>query len=137
MTKLVVFAITLPLLLSAVASAQTIHVRANVPFNFIAGSTMFSAGQFEMQSTGNGDKVLVIRNLNSMAGTLVLSNSCESPNASSRTRLVFHRYGAQYFLAEVWSQGTARGHQLPTSSREEELAKDFSRTEIVLILAQK
>jgi hypothetical protein len=48
--KLVVLAMGLALLMSAGASAQTVHLKTNVPFNFIAGRTTFPAGQYELQS---------------------------------------------------------------------------------------
>jgi len=131
--KLVVLAIGLVLLMTAAASAQTVHLKVNVPFNFIAGYTTFPAGQYDIQSTGDGDKVLSIRSLNSKAGAFLISNSCESLNPVASTKLVFHRYGYRYFVSEVWMQGDNTGHQVPASSREVEVAKDFSMDKVVLV----
>jgi hypothetical protein len=131
--KLVVIAMGLALLMSAVASAQTVHLKTNVPFNFIAGHTRFPAGQYELLSTGNGDNVLEIRSLNSKDAALVLSNSCESRDAAAQTKLVFHRYGNRYFLSAVWTQGDNVGHQVRSGSWEVEVAKDSQMSEVVLI----
>jgi hypothetical protein len=131
--KLVVLAMSLTLLMIAAASAQTVHLKASVPFNFIAGHTRFPAGEYELLSTGNADSALVIRSLDSKPQALVLSNSCESRSAPAATKLVFHRYGQRYFLSQVWMQGDNIGHQLQASSWEVEVAKDFSVDEVVLV----
>lgn len=134
MNKKVILLVTgLALLMSAAARAQSIHIRTVVPFNFIAGHTNFPAGEYELLLTGMGNNVLVIRSLNSKDAALVLSNMCESRDVSTHTELVFHRYGLRYFLAEAWMIGDNAGRQLPASSREVEVAKDFSMDKVVLI----
>lgn len=130
-------ALALPLLTTAAASAQSVHMRAMVPFNFIADGATLPAGQYDIQTLGTTGKLLSIRNLNSWAGILVLSNSSESSNPSSRTKLVFHRYGNRYFLAELWVRGHNSGYAVPQTSRETEVALDFPRGEVVLLMARR
>ena len=130
-------ALALPLLMTAAASAQSVHMRAMVPFNFIADGTTLPAGQYDIQTLGTTGKLLSIRNLNSWAGILVLSNSSESSNPSSPTKLVFHRYGNRYFLAELWVRGHNSGYAVPQTSRETEVALDFPRGEVVLLMARR
>ena len=43
---------------------------------------------------------------------LVLPNSCESSQPQEKTKLVFHRYGDQYFLAQIWRRRDNRGSEL-------------------------
>ena len=131
--KLLAIALALPLLMTAAASAQTVHMRVMVPFNFIAAGATLPAGEYDIQSFGISEKLLSIHDQNSSAGILLFSNPCESLNASSNTKLVFHRYGNRYFLAELWVQGQSSGHQVPSGSREEEVAMDFPRDEVVLL----
>ena len=131
--KLLVLAMSLALLMSAAASAQTIHLKVVVPFGFNAGNTMLPPGLYDIQSTGNGYKVLAIRSMNSTAAVVLISHSCESLHPTDRTRLVFHRYGQRYFLSQVWLQGNHIGHQLPPSPREVEVARDFSKDEVILV----
>ena len=38
-----------------------------------------------------------------------------------KARLVFHRYGNEYFLSEIWPAGGATGRELPKSRPEREL----------------
>jgi hypothetical protein len=43
--------------------------------------------------------------------------------------MVFHRYGQQYFLAEVWS-GASHGRQLMQSKRERNLRQELASNEL-------
>jgi hypothetical protein len=58
----------------------------------------------------------LVHNLNSNAGTLVLSTSCLSQKPAADPKLVFYRYGQQYFLAEVWNRNSSVGSQIKISS---------------------
>jgi len=135
--KLLVIALALPLLMTAAASAQTVHMKVTVPFNFIAVGTTLPAGEYDIQSLGAEEKVLVIRNRNSAESVLVFSNSAEALNASTSTKLVFHRYGNRYFLSELWVEGDKLGHQTTPSSRETEVAMDSPGSEVVLLMARR
>jgi len=134
---LLTIALALPLLMTAAASAKIVHMRVMVPFNFIAAGTTLPAGEYDIQSFGTEGKLLSIHNRNSSAGILVFSNSCESLNASSHTKVVFHRFGDRYFLAELWVQGHNTGNQVAPASHEKEVAMDFPRDEVVLLMARR
>lgn len=135
--KLLIVVLALPLLMTAAASAQSVHMKVSVPFNFIAVGATLPAGDYDIQSIGAEEKVLVIRNLNSSAAILVISNSRESVNASSNTKLIFHRYGDRYFLSELWMRGDKLGHQVTPSSRETEVAMDTPMSDVVLLMARR
>ena len=53
------------------------------------------------------------------ASTITMGQHAESRSGSPR--LVFHRYGTEYILREVW-MGEASGYQLRETARERELA---------------
>jgi hypothetical protein len=63
----------------------------------------------------------------------VLPNSCESAATPEVSKLVFHRYGSQYFLAQVWTEGNNRGQELPKSGRESEVAMDYPVQNVVVV----
>jgi hypothetical protein len=113
------------------ASAQTINVKATVPFSFIVGRSTLSAGEYSLKTMSNG-QVLALSNLDAKMTELVLLNSCESLTAS-KTKLVFHRYGDRYFLSQIWTEGNNRGHEIPISQREEETARNSSMQQLVLV----
>ena len=135
--KLLLIALALPLLMTAAASAQTVHLKATVPFDFIAVGTTLSAGEYDIQSVGAEEKVLVIRNRNSTKAILVFSTSAEALNAASSTKLVFHRYGDRYFLSQLWVEGDKLGRQVTPSSEENELAMDSPQSEVVVLMARR
>ena len=45
---------------------------------------------------------------------------------SDATKLVFHRYGDQYFLAEFWNLGSTTGYEFRRSKAEREIARSAS-----------
>ena len=99
--------------------AQSSHVgKANIPFDFIVGSHTMPAGQYTVEHT----KPLLI--LKSAEGPVqsVITNSIESVNAQTVGKLVFHKYGNEYFLSEDWRPGSKSGRHLRMTSRERELA---------------
>ncbi len=68
-----------------------------------------------------------------------LSNLIVTTNPAKRGKLVFHRDGNTYFLAEVWSSGYTNGRRLVKSDGEkaakDELARNQKdeRVEIALV----
>ena len=127
-----VLAMTFALMSSIVAGAQTPLMKVQIPFQFTAGETTFPAGQYTIKAMGNGEKVLSIRNEKSPVANMVMTDSAQHLEASSRTKLVFHRYGDNYFLAEAWIAGDKIGRAVPVRAREEGYAKEFTRDEVVV-----
>jgi hypothetical protein len=81
--------------------------------------------------------LLSIRNLNLNKESFIRSNPCLSEKPVSDAKLVFHRYGQQYFLAEVWDLNSTCGRQIQVNSRQTELARNQSKGEVVLIASEK
>jgi hypothetical protein len=45
--------------------------------------------------------------------------------SQSKSRLVFHRYGQTYFLAEVWREGDSGGRKLCQSKKERAMKREL------------
>ena len=123
------------LLVAACANAQSVNVKANVPFDFMVGKSTLPAGEYSIQSISTGaSDVLAIRGgkTNQM---LTSANHAETLNPSKNSRLVFHKYGDQYFLAQIWLEGDRAGRELKISRREAEVAKNVPTSEEVIVLA--
>ena len=132
------FALSLPLLLSVAAQAQITQLKVTVPFEFIAGNVQLPAGEYQVTSAGSwGGPTLLVRNVNSNAGSFVVSFSCSSRKPAADAKLVFRRYGQQYFLAEVWNRNSSLGNQIRVNSRQTQLARNQSRDEVVLMASGK
>jgi hypothetical protein len=125
---------------TAVASA----VVANIPFEFNVGEKALPSGQYTVKSISENTNGLIVQNRRIAKAAMRLSNSIQASQESKTTKLVFHRYGPRYFLAEVWMSGERSGRQLlktkEESTIESQLAAIFpkgeqSNYEVVEILA--
>lgn len=105
--------------LSAPAPVAAADIRAQVPFSFTIAKKVLPAGAY---TVSNNDGTLLVRGFNS--GALTLTTRTQSA-ASTSPKLVFHRYGDEYILREVW-MGGGSGHKLPETRRERELASGRS-----------
>ena len=122
-------------LVTAVASAngQSRSVAANVPFDFSVGDKILPAGEYTVRAFTPNGNTLAIQNKQSAKAAIRLSNEITSSLASQKTKLVFHRIGPRYFLAEVWVSGEKSGRQLlktkEQSTIESQLAMIFPKNE--------
>ena len=117
-------------------NAQAADVKARVPFSFAVNKKVLPPGPYSISSTGA--TALMIRGTSS--GAMTVAQRLESPAAGPK--LVFHRYGDEYILREVWTGGGV-GRLLPEPRRERELAgtpgpngastASFERVEIPLL----
>ena len=118
----------LALMMVGESMAQTVRMKADVPFEFIVNGSTLPPGQYTIQSFGTADgKTLLLRGSDKNENATVNAINVESIKAAPETKLIFHRYGNRYFLSQVWVAGNERGHELPKSHRESELARDYDR----------
>jgi hypothetical protein len=117
------------------AQAQETRVKANIPFDFVVGNQVLSAGEYMVASEGATNQVIVIRSNDSKTAILALTNSCSSSKPSATTKLVFHHLAGRYFLSEVWAAGNSGGRQLPRSRFEVQLAKNSNAQDEVALAA--
>jgi hypothetical protein len=105
------------------ASAQTatLHVVADIPFDFRSGSEMMPAGRYDIQTLSN--HILVVRGATQNRSQILLAIATAAPQSSDHGKLVFHRYGNKYFLYQVWSAGEASGFELPKGYAEKEVIR--------------
>lgn len=123
----------------AVFAALGERVEANIPFNFKVNGKTLPAGKYTVKP-GNTQNVLMISNWDAKESIGVIAQKLEVA-PGSKPQLVFHRYGDQYFLAQVI--GDARGSELPKSKAEREAARAGrdhlamnAEPEIVIVNAQ-
>jgi hypothetical protein len=142
MSKRSLFSVAVAGLLAVLGAGQAwaqlgTTLKADVPFTFVAGQATLPAGNYIIrQDTGVAQSVLLLQNEERGPGALVLTNPKETLRTSEETKLVFHRYGDKYFLAEVWVSGRNSGWQIPTSRSERELSRMAARADVVTILAR-
>jgi hypothetical protein len=127
----------LAVVLAAPLPAQSIAVRANVPFDFIVGGHTLPAGDYEFGTISESG---VLRVRSGSGKTSALASSLVDRDGGSRTAVLveFHRYGNEYFLYKVWNGSSHYGRQIPTSRMEREVTTraSLSLPETVVVLAR-
>ncbi len=108
-------------LCAAVASANaqlSIPIRARIPFDFNVGDKKLPAGEytFSRLSGVSDNKVMLVRGVG--VGVLQSTFEAEVLRPKNESTLVFHKYGDQYFLEQIWTGGEQEGTQLPESRDE-------------------
>ena len=122
------------LLLISVATstrAQSLEyrIRANVPFDFNVGDTKLTAGKYSFGRAiqSSDDTILSISDLDGSSRSLSTSLPVESWRTTEKARLVFHRYGDQYFLFQVWAPSATTGRQFTKSRAERQLLQNVAK----------
>lgn len=113
------------------ASAQSIFTtKWDVPFPFAVGKAILPAGEYVMRSTNSSNNwsILSIQNRNEPKSAYFTVNSFQQGKASENSKLVFHQYENQYFLAQVCLRGEETGRELPMTKAELEVAKELKHT---------
>ena len=139
MTKKIVRTLAGLVLLLAVAplyagSILNHEMTVSVPFGFIAGDKSLPAGDYSVQV--NPERGSVVLHQEGQSPLILLTNQRESTNTPPRGKLVFKRYGANFFLSEVWNQDNATGQALTPSAAEKEMAHKKQPEQILMVQAR-
>ena len=132
--RLILFAFT-ALLLATAANAQSTNVTASVPFDFVVADHAYPAGDYVVKSISDTGVPILIRNTDESENGIALSNTCSSGKPAPTTKLVFHRMNGQYFLYQIWREGSTEGREFPTSKTEMRLARNSDKPELVIVAA--
>jgi hypothetical protein len=102
------------------ADAFTVKIRAEIPFDFQVGKKHLPKGEYVIESVN--DSTLTIRNAKkgkAVSFMTIKGKMLEKP----KSKLIFHRYGDQYFLARIWDGSSDTVLKLDKSSAEKRVAK--------------
>lgn len=117
---LVVASLALPLGSKALyAQYQIERIPVDIPFAFEVGSTHFAPGTYFLSDSQ--EHFLSVRGPSGSALAMNRRESSLSP--ATEGKVVFHRYGNQYFLREVWLKGEADYLRCPESKAERRVRK--------------
>ncbi len=119
------FRLIIGLAAAGILHGQAASFKANVPFPFVAAGQLLEAGEYTFES----DMIpglLVVKAERGKESVVVKGLPITSTASPERNRLVFNRYGDQYFLSEVWPPGSASGRQVPPCNQERDLARQIT-----------
>ena len=108
---------------AAPASARSVDaLRAQIPFDFHIGDTLVPAGRYTVRSLNADESALRISD--GRHGASVNTNATQGAvSGRGSARLVFRKYGDQYFLAAVWGPDNT-GRSLNASKAERNMRKE-------------
>jgi hypothetical protein len=84
----------------------------------------------------DSDSVLTIKNQDSYRTVNRLTNTIHAAKASNKAKLVFHRYGQNYFLSEIWKGGESTGRQSLKSKQERTMESQLAAISSGKIIAK-
>jgi hypothetical protein len=101
--------------MAGMSFAQSYGVKANVPFDFTVANKLLPAGSYTIirESTG----LIEIRNHDKPVAVLTVVSHDEN-TSSDGGKLIFHKYGDQYFLSEILSDWATMNVNVPRSKAE-------------------
>ena len=106
---------------SLTIAQESARETANIPFAFHAKETTLPAGSYTVKVTGSTG-IMQIADRKTGRSIMVPTRGRQSGPVQN-PRLAFHRYGREYFLAEVWMPEQRDGYSVSKSAREKELAR--------------
>jgi len=110
-------------------------MQVTVPFDFIVGHRTLPAGQYSVDQRSVPD-VVVVKSADQKRSAIVIGPALQTLAPNQDGKLVFHRYGNKYFLAEVWKAGNY-GRQIPKTPQERELAARGQLPDSTILLASR
>jgi hypothetical protein len=95
------------------------ELRANIPFAFNIGETTLPAGEYNIrQINPSSDRVVLqLRSRDGRSAVMIQMNSTTGESNES-ARLVFNRYGNQYFFSQAWASSDTSGLAASKSKHE-------------------
>ena len=102
--------------------AQTQRGEVNIPFDFYAGTAQLKAGAYQVKRMS--DNTVVIRTADGKSTVLLTAPlTIGARDSKSGRRLVFNKYGDQFFISQIWLD-VESGRQVIPSKEEIRIAKD-------------
>ena len=110
---------------SANGQSTSDQVIADIPFDFVVADKTLPAGRYTVRAATSDGQGMSIKSGDGKSSAIILSNSVADKSKERHARMVFYRYGQQYFLAQVWS-GDDYGRQLRQCKKERNLRRELA-----------
>ena len=129
--------ITLSLVLIALvpAYAQQTSMTVTIPVAFTVEQTVLPAGIYVV--THPSPKAIALKRVSGPETLIALTNYTAASHTRQTPRLIFHRYGTQYFLARAWMPNSDQGYEFFASARETHLARIGGQDVVELAVLEK
>lgn len=108
---------------ATLASTFGFRIKADIPFDFQIGKKKMPKGDYIIESVGSAGTVLIRREKGGKAVNVM--TVVDKLTDKHKSKLVFRRYGDQYFLARIWDGSSETVLKIEKSSAEKKVAKLF------------
>lgn len=100
-------------------------IEINVPFDFSLGKQTLPAGAYSIKQLSQNS--VLVESVDGQTRVIAQTPGRVQMDANEKApqeKLVFHQYGNQYFLAQVWMVRGSDGRELNQSSAERQAARE-------------
>ncbi len=111
---------------SAIAASSSLfsfRIKADIPFDFQIGKKKMPKGDYIIESVNDSGTVLIRREKGGKAVNIMTIK--DKHTDKHKSKLMFRRYGDQYFLARIWDGSSESVLKIEKSSAEKKVAKLF------------
>jgi hypothetical protein len=130
------------LITTVLLSAVSVYVQAQerplltatVPFTFTVENSNLPAGAYTV-SILPPYNMIKVQSADGRKATMISAIPSRKSGESKQAKLVFHRFRNEYFLAQVWEQGSNVHRDLRSGNRARELARSGDRIQSATIFA--
>jgi hypothetical protein len=120
--------VLLPLLSATAQAQEQLLFRVNVPFEFIAGGVHLSSGQYLAFHT-TPTMIQLVRE-DGRASAYITVKASPVLDGDNGNRIIFNKYGATYFLAQVQTGHDQQTHECYKCRGEQTLAAKYRPSEV-------
>src|SRR5678815_3090427 len=115
---------------SAQAQSLAYRISANIPFDFSIGDKKLTSGKYSIGRArqNSDDTILSILDGDGRSKAIPSSHAVETLRSKDKATLVFHRYGDQYFLYQVWQAGETTGREFIISRNERDIRRSLGQS---------
>lgn len=106
----------------------------NIPFSFVVGQKTFPAGEYTFApNRKDSHNVWMVQRGDGRTKGLFTTMPVRASETQEKAKLIFHKYGDQYFLSQIWTSGGNSGRELLMPRLERELAKNAIERQTVIL----
>ena len=121
---------------ASIHAQETTRLKADIPFSFHVGKSAMPAGSYGLQGESAGRGILTMRS-DSGPGTVIFNTIPDSTSRpTDNAKLVFNKYGEEYFLSEVWTPNSTRVATLAKPRKELDLVAKGKIPEPTILIAR-
>lgn len=93
------------------------------------GDQKLQAGEYTFSRLSPDSKIMLVSSVEANTSVFQSTFGTQVLTAKNESTLVFHKYGDQYFLEQIWSGGEQEGTQVPESRSERTIRQQLAQTQ--------